>query len=314
MRNYWLLKAAVQKTLSLMPMGMRINYLLQKFITGGVNLTETYFFDRISYTQAHLSACKKYGGQKEPKFVLELGSGWYPIVPLALWLSGAEEVVTIDIRKLYSRERLLQTLRMFRKQTESGNLQQYLTLVPGRVDILNGLLSGNSGTPFSEMLSHFHITPLTGDAGRLPLPANYFDLVISNNTLGHIAPEVLGPILGNTRKSGATLSVVHSHLIDLSDQFHQFDSSITPYHFLKFSARQWRLINNTLVPQNRLRIDDYRNLFSSNGFQILEEKNTAGSLAQLRQVKPDPAFATRPDAVNLVLSSHVIAKPALRSE
>ena len=47
---------------------------------------------------------------------------------------------------------------------------------------------------------------------------------------------------------------LHSHFIDMSDHFAHMDSSISIYHFLRYSEAQWKRIDNSIQPQNRWRL------------------------------------------------------------
>ena len=47
-----------------------------------------------------------------------------------------------------------------------------------------------------------------------------------------------------------------SSRIDLSDHHSHFDASLSPYNFLRFDDRRWRLANSSLLFQNRLRRPD----------------------------------------------------------
>ncbi len=56
--------------------------------------------------------------------------------------------------------------------------------------------------------------------------------------------------------------------VDTSDHFSHFDSTITPWHFLRFDERTWKLVNSELLYQNRLRAPSYAALAASVGFDI----------------------------------------------
>ena len=108
---------------------------------------------------------------------------------------------------------------------------------------------------------------LLTDARRIDLPAGHVDLFVSNNTLEHIPKDVLVGIFREFRRVGRRDSVM-AHHIDLSDHYAGFDPSITVYNFLRFSERRWRLFNNRLHYQNRLRISDYRCIHVEAGWEL----------------------------------------------
>ena len=62
------------------------------------------------------------------------------------------------------------------------------------------------------------------------------------------------------------------HFIDMSDHFAHLGKSISAYNFLKFSETQWNLIDNSIQPQNRLRICDYTTLLKNAQFKVVFEE------------------------------------------
>jgi hypothetical protein len=85
-----------------------------------------------------------------------------------------------------------------------------------------------------------------------------------------------------------------SHFIDMSDHFARLDPSITIYNYLRYSKRQWRWIDNTIQPQNRLRISHYRALYAELSIPISEERCWEGSVEALSKVDVHPDFAGIP--------------------
>src|SRR5437763_12408067 len=83
---------------------------------------------------------------------------------------------------------------------------------------------------------------------------------------------------------------IMSHWIDMSDHYMNFDSSIGPFNFLRFSPRTWRLFNNDLQYQNRLRVPDFRRLHEETGWKILKEENTSGQAEELRGIRVAKQF------------------------
>jgi hypothetical protein len=63
-----------------------------------------------------------------------------------------------------------------------------------------------------------------------------------------------------------------SSRIDLSDHFSHFDHSLSPYNYLRYSDRTWRLVNSELLHQNRLRRSDYVSAFERAGLAVVAER------------------------------------------
>jgi len=106
----WMIKAFVQKTISYLPSSHKINYIFQKYITKGVNLTDDYFYDRLGHARDHIKGFQKYSDKSIPATCLEIGTGWYPIVPVSFFILGADKIYSVDVSSLTSKERLRTTL------------------------------------------------------------------------------------------------------------------------------------------------------------------------------------------------------------
>ena len=52
-----------------------------------------------------------------------------------------------------------------------------------------------------------------------------------------------------------------SLIIDYSDHYSHADKNISPLNYLKYSDKEWKKYNNQYLFQNRLRHQDYKNIF-----------------------------------------------------
>jgi len=101
---------------------------------------------------------------------------------------------------------------------------------------------------------------------------------------------------------------IMSHFIDMSDHFAHFDSTITIYNFLRFTQFQWKMIDNSIQPQNRLRISDYMNLFNGLNLKYKIEGKRVGDPVQLQRIKLNSKFANYPIQSILVSHCHFVVK------
>jgi len=269
----WIVKAIIQKTIATLPFKHKVNYLFQKHVTKGLALTDELFEDRLGHARDHWRHFKANHPNTENFASLELGTGWYPIVPLAMYLCGAWRMVTIDISDLLQTPALHATIRKFLAYAADPQ----------------------------EILKHLNCEALLLDARDTKLPAASFDLIHSNNTFEHVFPEVLKDILVEFYRLLRADGVM-THFTDHSDHFAHLDKGITIFNFLKFTPGQWQLIDNDIQPQNRWRINQYRQLLHRCGFNIIAEDNRVGSLDDLKQVKLAEPFNTF--ATDDVLVSH----------
>lgn len=279
----WIQKAIVQKTISYLPFSHKVNYLFQKYVTRGVVLSDEYFYDRLGHARDHLFYYNKYTGKPVPATSLEIGTGWYPIVPVSFFLAGAKTIYSVDISFLTSKERLYTTLNMIAKSKYSGKLDEYVNVLPERFTVLEELLKNYDQLSLEYLLKNLNITYLIEDARKLSLANDSIDLVNSNNTFEHIYPIILIPILEEFKRVVKPQGVM-SHFIDMSDHFAHFDRSISIYNFLKFTPRQWQWIDNPIQPQNRLRIYDYKKIYEDLGIPLNDVTLREGNMSNLKNI------------------------------
>ena len=126
MISKWKLKAVVQKLLSFLPSPERANYWFQKNVTKGVILSDEHLGYKLLHAQDHIGYLKKWGAKSEGNTVLELGTGWYPIVPIMMYLSGiSHRIISLDIQSWLTHEGFLNAIQRISEWKENGRLKQY---------------------------------------------------------------------------------------------------------------------------------------------------------------------------------------------
>lgn len=281
----WYIKAGLQGALSLLPQPQRWNYVLQRHITGRLHLNDSYFESRLAACRQHIeNIAFARQTDRPPPTVLELGTGWHPMVPVGLYLCGVDQITSVDVTPLTAPHLLAETLDFFVRYADEDRLREHLpTVQPDRVETLRAVQAVVSSAPLDDLFGRLHIKTVVTDARSLPYPDNSIGVFVSNTTLEHIPPDVIAGIFREFRRVGGA-SALMSHLIDLSDHYSGFDRTITPYHFLRYPPGRWRWFNNQLQFQNRLRVSDYRRLHHDNGFDIIREDNRTGTPEQVAQV------------------------------
>ena len=274
----WVRKAVVQKTISYLPANRHINFFFQKYVTRGVHLSDQYFSDKLISAIDHLRFNEKYGKSDSPT-VLELGTGWYPVVPIALFLGGAEKTISIDISPLMTREAILTTIRKYCEWYVAGRLQGLRSFVrEDRFKELVNLLNSDEEADF--FLKKIRMELKVCDARDSGFEDSTFDLILSNNTFEHIPPEILAQIMVEFQrvlKPGGVMS----HFIDMSDHFAHFDKTISIYNYLRFSKRQWAAIDNSIQPQNRMRLRDYEEMYERIGIEVMKRQFRQGNVKEV---------------------------------
>jgi len=256
----WMLKAIVQKSISFLPQKNKINYFFQKYVTKGVELNEIYFTKKLTVAKEHLTYLQKHKVLNEVSS-LELGSGWYPIVPLSLYLCGAKQILTIDLSAHLTKAFLIKTFEKFFEWEANGKLYNYLPAInEARWNQFRSVYANKDDYTLNELLSNLKITAMVGDARKIALPDHSIDFICSNNTFEHIYPDILAPILTEFKRL-IKLDGLMSHLIDMSDHFAHLDKTISIYNFLRFTEKQWNWIDNSIQPQNRMRFRQYQQMY-----------------------------------------------------
>lgn len=304
----WILKAVVQKAISYLPFGNKINYIFQKYVTKGVYLTDEYFYDRLGHARDHLKAFADHTQHERPGTCLELGTGWYPIVPISFFLIGVDKTYSVDISFLTSKERIQTTLEKFMAALNDNILGDYLQANTQRLAQLRSIYKNIDTMSLDHLLKALNIEYLLQDARQLSLADESIDLVNSNNTFEHIYPDILQPILKEFGRVVKKKDGIMSHFIDMSDHFAHFDQSINIYNFLQFSDQQWSRIDNSIQPQSRLRIDDYKEMYKALDIPITWEDFRPGRMEELETIELDARWKKKSMEVVAISHCHFVSK------
>lgn len=98
-----------------------------------------------------------------------------------------------------------------------------------------------------------------------------------------------------------------SHFIDMTDHFAHFDKSITIYNFLRYSDRVWRLIDNDIQPQNRMRLRDYLDMYERLGIPIITTSIKEGRVKDLRTVRVHEKYGSYRETELIISHAYVIS-------
>jgi len=281
----WLVKALAQRGIGALPNPHYWNELFQDRVTHSLDLTKERFEASLRNCRNHLDQLQRFGPTETSSSfsAFELGTGWFPTVAIGFFLCGAREVWTWDIVTFLKRDRLKRTIRRFLELEQGQGLGGHLHALPERLTRLRevmALCEQPEGLGAAELLERLSIHYRMGNACRSGLPPQSVDLIVSDVVFEYLSSEELFEILQEFRRIAAPDAVM-SHTISLDDQYAAYDSGITRFNFLRFSDRAWRWLNNPIIPLNRLRVSDYRRVFSESGFQIVDETSQRGDPAEL---------------------------------
>jgi SAM-dependent methyltransferase len=306
----WILKACVQRAVGAFPAAHFWNELLKQYISQSQNFTDEKFNDRLDACRIHLEHFRSHAEPIRDRIeVIELGTGWFSVVPIGLWLCGADKVRTYDIVKHLTSARLTATLQKFVETFDDGTLMDRLPGVDaGRAKQLASLVENACRVAPEELLQRIGVEYIVEDFVRNRIPPGAIDLIISYAVFEYLHTDLIHEYFEEFRRILRPGGVM-SHWIDLSDEYAYFDSKITPYNFLRFSPQSWRWINNPLIPLNRMRISDFRRVIGQAGFRIVDEKIRQGEEADLARVPLAEEFRVYPTDELLALDAWLVCMP-----
>ncbi len=311
---HWLIKAAVQNSVALLPdpLSHDVYYAMQRRF-GGLRSIEVE--DKLRQGIEVAQRANGNGLRVEGARALEVGTGRRLNLPLSLWLQGAASVVTVDLNPYLRPELVHEDLRQIRDERARVEALFGERLDPARLQQLLALADDFDLDRLLQTCGIRYLSP--GDAASVDLPPGVIDLHVSYEVFEHIPGPVLESILreGSRLVSDRGLLV---HYVDFSDHFSHSDPGIGPINFLRFGEPAYKLLaGNRYMYMNRLRLDDFRALYARAGQRALEEvsapdPDTARALAD-GQPPLAPPFADKPHEIVSTLNAWLVSRPRAAS-
>ena len=283
----WRVKGLIQKGLDFTPGGVWLNTQLQQTLGGMQDFDGNVAvkMDNWALSMGYLSDvnfCIR--GAR----LMEIGTGWHPTLPLCFVLAGAGSVATFDIVRLLGKRATFRLL---------DSLERHIPTIAdlageSSATVHARLLEFRRSKSLDELLSKSNIEYFAPADGRATgLEPNSIDLVYSNSVLEHVPPEVISGLMKESfrvLKPGG-LAV---HNVGCNDHYAFFDKSISFINYLQYDEREWRLWNNSLQYQNRLRVPEFVELAVQAGFEVISKKTHVrpGTLEALASLRIAPQF------------------------
>ncbi|PKQ46678.1 hypothetical protein [Confluentibacter flavum] len=237
------LKSNIFKILDKLPnkIGYYIYHQLQK--KSFLKIEDKIYANQNSYEKIKY-ILRKNDLSLENNNILEIGSGWLPLMPYILKINENINIIyTYDINKHYNNKRILMVHSYFKthdfelKKSNGLYLPDFIKYNP-KQNLVNSKLPKNVKLYFSRFV------------------------------LEHVTPEDLDnmhrKLFDHMEEDAAIL-----HLISPSDHRAYSDSSLSYYDFLKYSQSEWDNIQTKFDYHNRLRLPQYIDIFEKIGFKIL---------------------------------------------
>jgi ubiquinone/menaquinone biosynthesis C-methylase UbiE len=259
----WYIKAVIHKILSLTPFDKKINRFFQEYC--GELRCPVIALDEIKrvYTDPII---QKFGKIADIKIV-EIGTGWVPVLPFMLSLMGAK-CKSFDVYRHLKEKIVLKTLDGISNQINF--YPEAYKISPQILEKIDRASSCKRVDEIMEIIGVDYIAPV--DTRNLPLKSESQDVTVSRLVLQHISPYILKDILKEQlrilKRGGISI-----HRVNLHDEYAGTDPKVTIVNFLKYPSWLWdRFGNNSIKYINRARYPYYIELFKNTGFRIVSLK------------------------------------------
>jgi SAM-dependent methyltransferase len=233
--------------------------------------------------------------------ILEVGTGWYPVIPLMMRLAGARRVILTDVHALLDLETLKATV-MFLLERKADLAERLHITVPEIEDKLR-LAQGDDLDDVLAEMGMTYAVPFDYKQSEVRV-----DAIISHTVLEHVPPQVIEELAHDWRRVLRPGGLI-SHGVDHSDHRAIVDARLSRIDFLRYGDRIWNLlcIDNT----NRLRHSDYIAMFRAAGFEIVFENVFIDPTSQAALSKVPLAARFRGMAPDDIATtwSNIIARP-----
>jgi SAM-dependent methyltransferase len=306
----WRLKGAIQGALSVVPGGVQANSVLQRTVGNLTNLDGNIDRKVVCDWIVLVANMREAGIEPRGLDYLEVGTGWYPTLPVCFHLIGARSCRTYDIRRHMSEKLTMRMLRRLETHlpaiAEAGGLK--VEDVRVRYDRLVAIRSLES---LLQAAAIEYCAP--GDACQSGLPNESVDVVFSNSVLEHVPADVIARLMVESRRVLRPGGIM-IHSANCGDHYAYSDNRITAVHYLQFSDDEWKRWNNSLQYQNRLRPQDFIDMAAQAGFELLLVKSAAqpSLLAALEGMRIAPEFQTYAPEQLAATSVDFVARKAVR--
>jgi SAM-dependent methyltransferase len=287
----WKIKGIIQKSLSSFPGGECINDSLQRRLGGLANF-DANIRSKVDDWALLISYLRTVDADDlECQRVMEIGSGWYPTLPICFHLAGVQHCHTADI------SRHMKPNLAFKMLTTIEKHLPRIGAVSGRgADAVRAQYENlREATSLEDLLARAGIVyHAPADASNACWFADEaVDLVYSNSVLEHVPEPVIAALMREAHRVLKPEGLM-VHAVGCNDHYAFFDKSISFVNYLQFTAKQWRLWNNRLLYQNRLRANDFIRLARESSFEVVHEARAVrpGSREALASLKIAHEFSS----------------------
>jgi hypothetical protein len=299
----WRIKGTIQRVLGALPGGERAHYWLQKS-AGGLRKFDAECDAKLEDFRLMIGHLRSVGLEPAGTRFLEVGTGWYPTFPLALYLLGARRIETFDLNRHLKPElvaRLIDRLNLAVPALAAlGGLDMVVVLDRFAL-VARALAQGASLESATDGVVRYRAP---ADATSTGLDAGAIDVVFSNSVLEHVPGPAIAQMFAESARILPAGGVMF-HSVNCGDHYAYTDRTINQLHYLQFSDAEWSRWNNAFLYQNRLRARDFTAMASAAGFAIEVDTSRPhpDRLKQLQEIMVHPDMAARYPRDQLAITS-----------
>lgn len=291
---HWRLKGTVQKILGILPRGEKMHFALQRRF-GGLRRFQDEFALKVHDWMLMAGHLRNAGRELPGTRFLEIGTGWYPTFPFALYLAGARQVHTYDLNRL---------IKPGLVRACADALEDHVDDIAARAGVdVDEVRARHAGLvarlaadadlhEATEGVVDYHAP---ADAAATGLAPGEVDVVFSNSVLEHVRPRVIPALYREARRVLGPRGLMF-HSVNCGDHYAYRDRGISQLNYLAYSDRQWRFWNNAFLYQNRMRAHEFVDAAMAEGFEIVLDTTeaTPEQLQALAKIEVHPQFAHLP--------------------
>ena len=250
----------VQRVLSSLPGGHRINYWMQLASKSHSQAIIDARIPNLLEFHEKIQAVRPFSEMR----ILEISAGWNAINALIFSLLGAKEVIATDyVRHVRLRE-MIKVLKAARK--EASRIAAIRNSPADTVyQEIDRLLETHAEDQLFSAARIKYLAP--ADATRLGLPDGELDMVYSFGVLAHFPEEQLEPLAKETRRVLKPHGLV-AHSMGLQDPYTRYRGGEMT-NFLRYSDRTWKFISSGMLYNNRWRASQHTQLYTKLGAKII---------------------------------------------
>lgn len=237
----WRVKVVRSGVVSRLPFESRLRRVKRKLV--GYRPDESNLRQTADDYAAMAAVVNALGRSFEGSVVLEIGSGWFPTIPLLLARDRARHVYLSDLSPHMDHQTFQETAAFVARECGWSECE---------------------GRAFADF-PFTYLAPF--EPGQLR--DGSVDFVVSRTVLEHVPTDDLGSLLAPLRSKLSSDGLM-VHLVDHSDHLAHGDHRISMVNFLTWSAGTHRVVNWIAGGgENRLRHHEYPKIFEDAGFDVV---------------------------------------------